>query len=114
MCADDFSNDANRAVHAIDAIPDNWMGLDSGPQSIETVKGLIAESRHFVERSTGVFEMSNCSTGTATVVQPTKPRRQRHLHPDLSGGDSVAAINQFNLADKVSTSLPAAAPCWNT
>ena len=104
MCADNFSNDANRAVHAIDAIPDNWMGLDSGPQSIETVKGLIAESRTILWNGPlGVFEMSNFATGTATVAQTlAKATADNGTFTLIGGGDSVAAINQFNLADKVS------------
>lgn len=101
---DRFANDSEQRVCAIDAIPEGWMGLDAGPDSIADAKALLADSKTILWNGPlGVFEMESFAEGTAqvakTLAQVTKENGAFTL---VGGGDSVAAINKFNLAEEVS------------
>lgn len=102
--ADRFANDAEQKVCPIHLIPDNWMGLDAGPDSIAQAEALVAESKTILWNGPlGVFEMESFATGTATVAKAlAKATEENGAYTLIGGGDSVAAINQFHLADKVS------------
>lgn len=103
IAADDFSNDANRKEVSNDHIPDGWMGLDIGPQAIELFKKTIAESKTILWNGPmGVFEMSNFQAGTRAVAEAIAEATRQGAYSLVGGGDSVAAVNQFGLADDVS------------
>lgn len=103
IIADKFSNDANCEEVAIDAIPDGWMGLDVGSKTIEDCKEIIENSKLILWNGPmGVFEMENFQAGTVAVANAIVTATDKGAFSLIGGGDSVAAINKFNLADKVS------------
>lgn len=103
VIADQFSNDANRDEVAIDAIPDGWMGLDVGTKTAEDCKEIIENSRLILWNGPmGVFELENFQAGTVAVANAIVAATNKGAFSLIGGGDSVAAINKFNLADQVS------------
>jgi len=103
VIADAFSNDANRKVCAINAIPDGWLGLDIGPETEKEFTKVIESSNAILWNGPmGVFEMSNYEHGTKVVADAIVKATARGAYSLVGGGDSVAAINKYNLADKVS------------
>ncbi|MCB0762216.1 MAG: phosphoglycerate kinase [Flavobacteriales bacterium] len=103
IAADAFNNEANRQTCAIGEIPDGWMGLDIGPDSVEQYKQVIENSKTILWNGPmGVFEMENFAQGTVAVAKKLAEVTQTGTFTLIGGGDSVAAINQFNLADQVS------------
>ncbi len=103
VIADKFANDANINVCAIDNIPDGWLGLDIGPETMKAYEAAIVGSKTVLWNGPmGVFEMSNFAAGTVAVANALVLATGKGSFTLVGGGDSVAAINQFNLADKVS------------
>jgi len=103
MCADKFANDANTKVAAINAIEDGWMGLDIAADTIKNYKEIILSSKVILWNGPmGVFEMEKFAKGTIEVANALVAATEKGAFTLVGGGDSVAAINQFNLADKVS------------
>jgi phosphoglycerate kinase len=103
IIADKFDNNANTQLVAIGQIPSGWMGLDVGPETIKACAEIIENSKLILWNGPmGVFEMSNFQKGTAEVAQSIVRATEKGAFSLIGGGDSVAAINQFNLADKVS------------
>ncbi|MCB9196487.1 MAG: phosphoglycerate kinase [Flavobacteriales bacterium] len=103
VIADSFSNDANRKTCAIDQIPDGWMGLDIATESEKTFSEVIMNSKLILWNGPmGVFEMSNFQHGTATIAKAVANATSKGAFSLVGGGDSVAAVNQFDLADQVS------------
>lgn len=103
IIADQFSNDANTKECPISTIPDGWSGLDIGPKSIELFDQVIGMSKTILWNGPmGVFEMSKFSAGTLAVAHSLAKATNKGAFTLVGGGDSVAAINQFGLADKVS------------
>ncbi len=103
IIADKFDNNANTQLVAIGQIPSGWMGLDVGPETIKACAEIIENSKLILWNGPmGVFEMSNFQKGTAEVAQSIVIATEKGAFSLIGGGDSVAAINQFNLADKVS------------
>jgi phosphoglycerate kinase len=103
VVADTFSNEANTKLVAVDAIPDGWMGLDVGPQTIKECAAIIESSRLILWNGPmGVFEMEKFQTGTVEVAQAIVRATDKGAFSLIGGGDSVAAINKFKLADRVS------------
>ncbi len=104
VVADKFANDAKTQVAKTNDIPDGWMGLDIGPAAIEDILKIIRESRTILWNGPmGVFEMEKFATGTKKVAQKLAEVTQTGaVFTLVGGGDSVAAINKFGLADKVS------------
>jgi len=103
IIADKFSNEAQRAEVAIGEIPDGWMGLDVGKDTIEACKEIILSSKLILWNGPmGVFEMENFQAGTFAVADAIVKATARGAYSLIGGGDSVAAINKFNLADQVS------------
>ncbi|NQY66903.1 MAG: phosphoglycerate kinase [Flavobacteriales bacterium] len=101
--ADSFSNEANTSYSKIDEIPDGWMGLDLGEKSIETFKKVIADSKTILWNGPmGVFEFSNFANGTKEIAYAIAGSTSNNAYSLVGGGDSVAAINYFNLEDKIS------------
>jgi len=103
VIADSFSELANKDVSAIDAIPDGWMGLDAGPKSIAIFSAVIAKSKTILWNGpVGVFEMDAFSEGTKKVGEAIGLATKNGAFSLVGGGDSVAAVNKFNLENDVS------------
>ena len=103
VIADSFSELANKDVSAIDAIPDGWMGLDAGPKSIAIFSEVIAKSKTILWNGpVGVFEMDAFSEGTRKVGEAIGLATKNGAFSLVGGGDSVAAVNKFNLENDVS------------
>lgn len=103
VLADKFDNDANVAVAKASEISGDWMGLDVGPETLETFAKEIEKSNTIVFNGPmGVFEMSNFEVGTITVAELMAKATERGATTIVGGGDSVAAVNQAGLGDKVS------------
>ncbi|MFN8714488.1 MAG: phosphoglycerate kinase [Bacteroidota bacterium] len=103
VCADNFANDANRQTCAVNAIPDGWMGLDIGPETEKLYTSVITASKTILWNGPmGVFEMENFAHGTKTAADAIVAATAAGAYSLIGGGDSVAAINKYKLADKVS------------
>ena len=100
----EFSNESPQQVVDIFNIPDGWEGMDAGPQSLENWKKIILESKTILwNGSVGVFEFDNFAHGTGEIAKYVAQATQENGAFSLvGGGDSVAAVNKFGLADKVS------------
>jgi len=103
VIADKFANDANIQTVKIDQIPSGWMGLDVGPETSKVCAEIIENSKLILWNGPmGVFEMENFQQGTKDVANAIVAATEKGAFSLIGGGDSVAAINLFNLADKVS------------
>jgi phosphoglycerate kinase len=103
MIADEFSNLANRRKSKSGEIPDGWMGLDVGPEAVKTFKDAILASKTILWNGPmGVFEFENFREGTLGVAKAMAEATKQGSFSLVGGGDSVAAINLFNMASEVS------------
>ena len=103
LSAEKFSNDVKVYHNNIDLIPENHMGLDIGNESIAKFSSVIKNSSLILWNGPmGVFEMSNFQRGTVAIAEAVVEATTKGAFSLVGGGDSVAAVNQFNLADKVS------------
>lgn len=103
IIADSFSEDAATRVVPIAQIPDNWMGLDIGPSSIHVFKEVVNSAETILWNGPmGVFEMAPFASGTLAIAEAVSSRTQNGGYSLVGGGDSVAAVNQSGLADKIS------------
>jgi len=103
VIADNFANDANKKETDIDKIPDGWMGLDIGPKTAKQFGDIIKNSKTILWNGPmGVFEMSSFENGTKQAAFDIVEATKNGAYTLIGGGDSVAAINKYNLADKVS------------
>lgn len=103
VVADAFAETANTDQCAANAVPDGWMALDIGPKSIEACRAAILRSRTLLWNGPmGVFEMKPFQQGTIAIAQAVAEATGKGAFSLVGGGDSVAAVNQFGLADKIS------------
>lgn len=103
ICADNFANDANRQTCNVNEIPDGWMGLDIGPETEKIYAGVIRQSKTILWNGPmGVFEMENFAHGTKAAADAIVEATAAGAYSLIGGGDSVAAINKYKLAEKVS------------
>jgi len=103
IIADKFSADANDSTSPSNAIPNGWMGLDIGPNAIEQFTNIIKKSKTILWNGPmGVFEMTKFQHGTKAVASAVAASTRKGAFSLVGGGDSVAAVNQFGYADKVS------------
>jgi phosphoglycerate kinase len=104
VIADSFSNEANRKTVPSDQIPTGWMGLDTGAETSKDCAEILKNSKLILWNGPmGVFEMDNFQQGTKDVANAiVEATANNGAFSLIGGGDSVAAINKFNLADKVS------------
>ena len=100
VCADKFAEDARTETVSVDAIPADMMGLDIGPETSKLYADAIAEGATvFWNGPMGVFEMDAFAAGTKAVALAVAENRQADTI--IGGGDSVAAVNKFDLADRM-------------
>jgi len=103
VIADKFAADANTKDCPSDQIPDGWMGLDIGPKAVGVFSEVINKSRTILWNGPmGVFEMEKFQNGTKSIALAVAEATGKGAFSLVGGGDSVAAVNKFNLADKVS------------
>lgn len=103
LIADDFNNEANTKECAVHEIPEGWMGLDAGTESIANFSRVIEESKTILWNGpVGVFEMSSFEKGTKAIAEAIVRATEKGAFSLIGGGDSVAAANKYNVADKVS------------
>jgi phosphoglycerate kinase len=103
VAADDFSNTANTKIVDVNAIPDGWQGLDAGPKSLKNFEKVIMESKTILWNGPlGVFEMENFANGTTELGNYIAASTVKGAFSLVGGGDSVAAVKQFGLEDKMS------------
>ena len=99
-----FSNDAERKVFDTHQIPDGWQGMDASEESLANWKKIILNSKTILWNGpVGVFEFPNFAHGTGEIAHYVAQATQENgAYSLVGGGDSVAAVNKFGLADKVS------------
>ncbi len=103
VAADAFSNDANTQIVDVREIPDGWQGLDAGPKSLENFKAVIMNSKTILWNGPlGVFEMEAFAHGTIALGNYIAESTANGAFSLVGGGDSVAAVKQFGLEDKMS------------
>ncbi len=103
LCADKFSADANTQICDVRNIPDGWMGLDIGPETLKDFQRVIQQSGTILWNGpVGVFEMDAFAEGTRAIANSIADATKNGCFTLVGGGDSVAAANQFGVADKVS------------
>lgn len=103
VAADSFSNDAKTMVCSVMDIPDGWEGLDAGPETRKAFAKVIEESKTILWNGpAGVFEFDNFTAGSRAIADAIVKATENGAFSLVGGGDSVACINKFGLADKVS------------
>ena len=103
IAANAFSNDAKTQVVDVTKIPDGWQGLDAGPKSLENFKKVILESKTILWNGPlGVFEMEKFANGTIELGNFIAEATENGAFSLVGGGDSVSAVKQFGLEDKMS------------
>ena len=103
ICADSFSNDANKKVFPSNAIPEGWEGLDAGPEAQKNFANAIKGAKTILWNGpAGVFEFDNFCDGSRAIGNAIAEATAEGAFSLIGGGDSVACVNKFGLADKVS------------
>src|SRR6056297_1350372 len=103
IIADEFKNSANIKHCEIDKIPEGWMGLDIGIKSANQFADVIRDSSKLLWNGPiGVFEMSNFSMGTLKVAMSVADATDQGAFSLIGGGDSIAAVNKYGLANRIS------------
>lgn len=101
--ADAFDANANTQPSAIDRTPEDWMGLDIGPETVKLFSNVIEESKTILWNGPmGVFEMEKFAAGTSAIATAVAKATEKGAFSLVGGGDSVAAVNKMKLADKIS------------
>ena len=103
VCGDKFANDANQLVCPSNAIPDGWEGLDAGPESRKAFAKAIEGAKTILWNGpAGVFEFDNFTGGSKAVAEAVAKATDNGAYSLIGGGDSVACVNKFGMADRVS------------
>lgn len=104
VCADKFSNDANRQIVATGHIPADWEGLDIGPDTIKTFTEILEKSKTILWNGPmGVFEFPNFAVGTNAIAEAVvKATEENGAFSLIGGGDSASAVNNAGYGDRVS------------
>ena len=103
VAADAFSNDANTKICPCNDIPDGWEGLDAGPETRKAFAAAIEPSKTILWNGpAGVFDFDNFTAGSRAIADAIVKATENGAFSLVGGGDSVACINKFGLADEVS------------
>ncbi len=103
ICADSFSNDANKKIFPSNAIPEGWEGLDAGPEAQKNFANAIKGAKTILWNGpAGVFEFDNFCDGSRAIGLAIAEATKNGAFSLIGGGDSVACVNKFGLADQVS------------
>lgn len=103
VAADDFKNDAKTQICPANNIPDGWEGLDIGPDTEKAFAAAIEGAKTILWNGpAGVFEMDNFAKGSKAIAESIAKATKNGAFSLIGGGDSVACINKFGMADKVS------------
>lgn len=103
VAADDFSNDANTQVCMSDNIPEGWEGMDAGPETRKAFADAIKDAKTILWNGpAGVFEFEKFTDGSRAIAVAIAEATSKGAFSLIGGGDSVACINKFGMADKVS------------
>ena len=103
VAADSFSNDATTQIVDVKEIPNGWQGLDAGPKSLENFRKVIMESKTILWNGPlGVFELEKFANGTIKLGEYIAEATTNGAFSLVGGGDSVSAVKQFGLEDKMS------------
>ncbi|MBQ5370075.1 MAG: phosphoglycerate kinase, partial [Bacteroidaceae bacterium] len=103
VAGDDFNNDCNTQVVSVKAIPEGWEGLDAGPEARKAFAAAIVPAKTILWNGpAGVFEMDNFAVGSKAIAEAIAEATANGAFSLIGGGDSVACINKFGMADKVS------------
>ena len=103
VAGDDFKNDCNTQVLSVKAIPAGWEGLDAGPEARKAFAAAIVPAKTILWNGpAGVFEMDNFAAGSKAIAEAIAEATANGAFSLIGGGDSVACINKFGMADKVS------------
>lgn len=103
IIADDFKNDANQKVSPSNDIPEGWEGMDAGPETRKAFANAIKGSKTILWNGpAGVFEFDNFTGGSKAIAEAIAEATKEGAFSLIGGGDSVACINKFGLADQVS------------
>ena len=103
ICGDDFSNDANQKIFPSEAIPEGWQGMDAGPEAQKKFRAAIKGAKTILWNGpAGVFEFDNFCDGSRAIGEAIAEATAEGAFSLIGGGDSVACVNKFGLADKVS------------
>ena len=103
VIADDFSNNANTNTAKTGEIPDNWMGLDIGPETVKVFSKVVEDSKTILWNGPmGVFEMEKFLIGTKAIADAVVTATKNGAFSLIGGGDSAAAVSKFNLTEDVS------------
>ena len=103
VAADSFSNDANTQVVSVMNIPDGWEGLDAGPETRKAFAEAIKDAKTILWNGpAGVFEFDNFTAGSRAIAEAIVEATDNGAFSLVGGGDSVACVNKFEMADQVS------------
>ena len=103
VAADDFSNDANTQICPSNAIPAGWEGVDAGPESRKAFAAAIEGAKTILWNGpAGVFEFDNFAAGSKAIAEAIATATDNGAYSLIGGGDSVACVNKFGMADRVS------------
>ena len=103
VAADAFSNDANTQIVSVMDIPEGWEGLDAGPETREAFKAVIKNAKTILWNGpAGVFEFDNFTAGSRAIADAIVEATDNGAFSLVGGGDSVACVNKFGMADQVS------------
>ncbi len=103
VVADNFAADANSQTVSIENIPDGWMGLDIGPDSVKTFQEALGECKSVIWNGPmGVFEFDKFAAGTEAIAHTLADLSKKGATTIIGGGDSVAAVEKVGLADQMS------------
>ncbi len=103
IAADSFNNDAKTMVCPANDIPDGWQGLDAGPETCKAFAEVIKPAKTILWNGpAGVFEFDNFTTGSRAIAEAIVEATNNGAFSLVGGGDSVACVNKFGLADEVS------------
>ena len=103
IIADDFSNDANKKICSVSEIPEDWQGLDAGPETLKAFETVVMNAKTILWNGPlGVFEFENFAAGTIALGEQIAKSTAAGTFSLVGGGDSVAAVKQFGFEAKMS------------